>query len=197
MGGVYAVANPPRRGRVRQRLARGRQARAQAETSSDDMIAAGEYLVSSGYNQPRQARVPGRVQRGAADGRDGDPGGPTCFKAAIVRRAAPGHGALRRLPDGQVTGVPEYGSANESEQFQFHLPILVAVPATSRPGHQVPGQSCLTRRRETTPRVPPECNAEEDGPAAFAGGDHQTTPAQHPVLLWVDREAGQRAGASR
>jgi len=151
----------------------------------DDFIAAADWLVANGYTNPSKLAISGGSNGGLLTGA-AITQRPDLFRAAIV--AVPLLDMLRYQHFLMARyWVPEYGSAEDSDQFRF-------LQAYS-PYHQV--------RRGT------------EYPAVFlTAGEHDTRvhalharkmtallqaatasrPAEKPVLLWVDREAGHGQG---
>ncbi len=151
----------------------------------DDFVAAAEWLVANGYTNASKLAIQGGSNGGLLTGA-AITQRPDLFRAAIV--AVPLLDMLRYQHFLMARyWVPEYGSAEHPDQFEF-------LQAYS-PYHQV--------RRGT------------EYPAVFlTAGEHDTRvhalharkmtallqastasrPAEKPVLLWVDREAGHGQG---
>jgi prolyl oligopeptidase len=183
-GGVYAVANLRGGGEYGNAWHEaGKFERKQ--NVFDDMIAAGEYLCTSGYTNPDRLACVGGSNGGLLTGAMVTQR-PDLFKAAVV--AVPLLDMLR-FDDFLMAKywVPEYGSAKQSDQFQYlyqYSPYQHVKAGTRYP-------AVLLTAGENDSRVHP-MHARKMTAALQAATTND--PSMHPVLLWVDREAGHGQG---
>lgn len=151
----------------------------------DDFIAAGEWLIANGYTNPKRLAIRGGSNGGLLTGVLTTQR-PDLFQAAIV--AVPLLDMLRyqNLLMARYW-VPEYGSAENPEQFKF---LLEYSPYQNiKAGTEYP--AVLLTAGENDSRVHP---AHARKMAALLQASTSSNPAQKPVLLWVDRDAGHGQG---
>jgi prolyl oligopeptidase len=183
-GGVYAVANLRGGGEYGDAWHEaGKLERKQ--NVFDDMIAAGEWLCANGYTNPDKLACLGGSNGGLLTGTMVTQR-PDLWKAAIV--AVPLLDMVR-FDDFLMAKywVPEYGSAKQSEQFQYiyqYSPYQHVKAGTKYP-------AILLTAGENDSRVHP-MHARKMCAALQAATTNDA--ATHPVLLWVDREAGHGQG---
>ncbi len=183
-GGVYAVANLRGGGEYGQAWHEaGRLARKQ--NVFDDFIAAAEHLIDRRYTRPGRLAVQGGSNGGLLTGAMVTQR-PDLFRAAIV-----GVPLLDMLRYQQFLmaryWVPEYGSSESAAQFD----VLRAYSPyhNIRTGTAYP--AVLVTAGENDTRVHP-LHARKMAAALQAAT--ASDPAERPVLLWVDREAGHGQG---
>jgi prolyl oligopeptidase len=151
----------------------------------DDFIAAAEWLVANGYATPRTLAAAGGSNGGLLVGA-AITQRPDLFRAAII--AVPLLDMIR-YQDFLMARywVPEYGSAENPAQFAY---LLAYSPYHQvRDGVQYPAVFLTAGEHDT--RVHP-MHARKM--AARLQQATASDPATHPVLLWVDREAGHGQG---
>jgi prolyl oligopeptidase len=183
-GGVYAVANLRGGGEYGDSWHKDGMLE-HKQNVFDDMIAAAEYLCSSGYTNPDKLACSGGSNGGLLTGAMVTQR-PDLFKAAIV--AVPLLDMVR-FDDFLMAKywVPEYGTAKKSDQFQYiyqYSPYQHIVYGTKYP-------AVLLTAGENDSRVHP-MHARKMCAALQAATTND--PTTHPVLLWVDREAGHGQG---
>lgn len=183
-GGVYAVPNLRGGGEYGEAWhAAGILDRKQ--NVFDDFVAAAEWLLATGYTKPEKLAISGGSNGGLLTGAVMTQR-PELFRAVII--AVPLLDMLRYQSFLMARyWVPEYGSAEHADHFTFLFEYS--------PYHRV-------RDRTTYPAV------------FLTAGEHDTrvhamharkmaarlqaattsNPAEQPVLLWVDREAGHGQG---
>ncbi|MBX3408797.1 MAG: S9 family peptidase [Phycisphaeraceae bacterium] len=183
-GGVYVVANLRGGGEYGDAWHEdGRLARKQ--NVYDDFIAAGEHLIQRGYTNSQRLAVLGGSNGGLLTGVMVTQR-PDLFQAAIV--AVPLLDMLRYQSFLMARyWVPEYGSAENPEQFEFiraYSPFHNIKSGTKYP-------AVLVTAGENDTRVHP-LHARKFAAAlqAATGSDI----SREPVLLWVDRDAGHGQG---
>ena len=183
-GGVYVVANLRGGGEYGDAWHEdGRLARKQ--NVYDDFIAAGEHLIQRGYTNSQRLAVLGGSNGGLLTGVMVTQR-PDLFQAAIV--AVPLLDMLRYQSFLMARyWVPEYGSAENPEQFEFiraYSPLHNIKSGTKYP-------AVLVTAGENDTRVHP-LHARKFAAAlqAATGSDI----SREPVLLWVDRDAGHGQG---
>lgn len=186
-GGVYAVANLRGGGEYGKAWHEAGML-ASKQNVFDDFIAAGEYLVREGYTNPRQLGVVGGSNGGLLTGAVAVQR-PDLFGAVIS--AVPLLDMLRYEKFLMARyWVPEYGSAENAEQFGF---IRAYSPYQNiKPGVKYP--AVLLTAGENDARTHP-LHARKMAAAlqAASGSD----PDKQPVLLWVDRDSGHGGGKPR
>ena len=151
----------------------------------DDFHAGLEWLIANGYTNPSRLAVSGGSNGGLLTGAAVTQR-PDLFRAAIV--AVPLLDMLR-YQDFLMARywVPEYGSAEVPEQFAYlraYSPYHRVRPGTAYPGVFLTAGENDTRVHAMHARKM----------AAALQGATSSDPATHPILLWVDREAGHGQG---
>lgn len=183
-GGVYAVANLRGGGEFGAAWHRA-GTRENKQNTFDDFIAAAEWLIDNNYTSPRRLGIAGGSNGGLLVG------------AAITQRpdlfAAATCGVplldMLRYQDFLMARywVPEYGSAEDPEQFKW---LLAYSPYHHiKPGTKYPAVFFTTGENDT--RVHP-LHARKM--AAFMQAATASDPAERPILLRVDRDSGHGAG---
>ena len=157
----------------------------QKQNVFDDFIAAAEWLIDEGYTRPERLAVAGGSNGGLLTG------------AVVVQRPDLFAAAISAVPLLDMLRyhrflmarfwVPEYGSAEDPEQFGF----LRAYSPYQRVEDGVEYPAVLLTAGENDTRVHP-LHARKMAAAL----QHATTsdPAVDPILLWVDRDAGHGSG---
>ncbi len=151
----------------------------------DDFIAAAEWLIANRYTRPERLAIAGGSNGGLLTG------------AAIVQRPDLFRAALVAVPLLDMLRyqnflmarywVPEYGSAEDAQQFEFlraYSPYQHVVKGTKYP-------AVLLTAGENDSRVH-ALHARKM--TALLQASTGSAPAERPVLLWVDREAGHGQG---
>lgn len=183
-GGVYAVANL--RGGGEKGLEWHRDGMLERKQNVfNDFIAAGEWLIANGYTRPERLGVAGGSNGGLLTGAVVTQR-PDLFGAVIS--AVPLLDMLR-YQDFLMARfwVPEYGSAENPEQFEF---IKAYSPYHNvKPGTRYPATMITAGENDT--RVHP-MHARKM--AALMQASTTADPAEDPILLWVDRDAGHGSG---
>ncbi|MEP5763997.1 MAG: prolyl oligopeptidase family serine peptidase [Halieaceae bacterium] len=183
-GGVYAVANLRGGGEYGAAWHEAGML-GQKQNVFDDFIAAGEWLIDNGYTNSERLGVVGGSNGGLLTG------------AVLVQRPELFRAALSAVPLLDMLRfqnflmarywVPEYGSAEDASQYRFlkqYSPYQNVAPNTAYP-------AVLLTAGENDKRVHP-LHARKM--AALLQASTSSDPAQKPVLLWVDRDAGHGAG---
>jgi len=151
----------------------------------DDFIAAAEWLVAQGYTKPDKLAISGGSNGGLLTGAALTQR-PDLFKAVIV--AVPLLDMLRYQHFLMARyWVPEYGTAENAEQFKFLLdysPYQHVKAGTKYP-------AVFLTAGENDSRVH-ALHARKM--AALLQASTASDVSQHPILLWVDREAGHGQG---
>ncbi len=151
----------------------------------DDFIAAAEWLIKSGYTNSSKLAVTGGSNGGLLTGAVVTQR-PDLVRAAIV--AVPLLDMLRYQNFLMARyWVPEYGSAEDPKQFEFlraYSPYQHVKPATKYPAVFLTAGEHDTRVHALHARKM----------AAALQAATTSDPAEQPVLLWVDREAGHGQG---
>lgn len=183
-GGVYAVANLRGGGEGGDAWhAAGTLERKQAVF--DDFVAAAEWLVAEKLTRPERLAIAGGSNGGLLTG------------AALVQRPELFRAVISSVPLLDMLRyhrflmarfwVPEYGSADEAAQFPF---LRAYSPYHNvREGVRYPAVFLTAGEHDT--RVHP-LHARKM--AALLQAATASPPAERPVLLWVDRDAGHGAG---
>ncbi len=183
-GGVFAVANLRGGGEFGGEWHRAGMLE-QKQNVFDDFIAAGEWLCNNGYTNPGQLACSGGSNGGLLVGAVVTQR-PDLFKAAIC--GVPLLDMLR-YQDFLMARywVPEYGSAENPEQFEF---IAKYSPYQNiRKGTKYPAMLITAGENDT--RVHP-MHARKM--AARMQGATTADPDEQPIMLWVDRDAGHGGG---
>lgn len=179
-GGVYAVANLRGGGEYGDAWHKAGTL-GQKQNVFDDFIAAAEYLIKTKVTNPKRLAIAGGSNGGLLTG------------AVMVQRPELFRAVVSSVPLLDMLRyqrflmarfwVPEYGSAEKKDQFAF-------LRAYS-PYHNVkkaPYPALFLKAGENDSRVHP-LHARK-----FAALVQASTTSKHPVLLWVDREAGHGQG---
>lgn len=183
-GGVYAIANLRGGGEFGASWHRAGTLE-NKQNVFDDFIAAAEWLISNRYTRPERLGIAGGSNGGLLVG------------AAVTQRpdlfAAATCGVplldMLRYQDFLMARywAPEYGTAEDPEQFRW---LLAYSPYHNvRSGTRYPAVLFTTGENDT--RVHP-MHARKM--AALMQASTASPPAERPILLWVDREAGHGAG---
>jgi len=183
-GGVYAVANLRGGGEYgKQWHEAGRLDRKQ--NVFDDFIAAAQWLIDQGYTSPEHLGIWGGSNGGLLTG------------AAVTQRPELFSAAISAVPLLDMIRyqdflmarywIPEYGSAENSEQFRT---ILDYSPYHNvRKGVEYP--AVLFTAGENDARVHP-MHARKM--AARMQAATASDPSTEPILLWVERKSGHGGG---
>jgi prolyl oligopeptidase len=183
-GGVLAVANLRGGGEYGEAWHRAGMLE-NKQTVFDDFVAAAEYLVRSGITTPAQLGILGGSNGGLLTG------------AALVQRPDLFGAAVSAVPLLDMLRyqhflmarywVPEYGSAERKEQFDY---LLRYSPYHNvRDGVKYPAVLLTAGEHDT--RV---AALHARKMAARLQAASSSPPAQRPVLLWVERAAGHSLG---
>jgi prolyl oligopeptidase len=151
----------------------------------DDFLAAAEWLVANHYTKAERLAISGGSNGGLLTGA-AITQRPDLFRAAIV--AVPLLDMLR-YQDFLMARywVPEYGSAENPEQFNFLLaysPYQHVKPGTKYPAVFLTAGEHDSRVHASHARKM----------AALLQASTASSPAEQPVLVWVDRDAGHGQG---
>lgn len=183
-GGVYAVANLRGGGEYGEAWHRAGMLE-KKQNVFDDFIAAAEWLIENRYTEPSRLAILGGSNGGLLTG------------AALVQRPELFGAVVSAVPLLDMLRyqdflmarywVPEYGSAEDPEQFKFlaaYSPYQkvekdVAYPAVYLTAGENDARVHALHARKMTARL-----------QAATAGD----PAEDPILLWVDRDAGHGQG---
>jgi len=151
----------------------------------DDFLCAAEWLIANGYTDAEHLAISGGSNGGLLTGA-AITQRPDLFRAAIV--AVPLLDMLRYQYFLMARyWVPEYGSAEDAEQFTYLLsysPYHRVVPGTPYPAVFLTAGENDTRVHASHARKM----------AARLQASTASDPADRPILLWVDREAGHGQG---
>ncbi len=157
----------------------------QKQNTFDDFIAAAEWLIAQGYTRQEHLAIRGGSNGGLLVG------------AAITQRPELFRAAICDVPLLDMLRyqnflmarywVPEYGTAEDAAQFKF----LLEYSPYQHVGPGVHYPAVLLTAGEHDSRVHP-MHARKM--AALLQARTATDPAERPVLLWVDREAGHGQG---
>lgn len=182
-GGVYAVANLRGGGEYGAAWHKAGQLE-RKQNVFDDFIACAEWLIASSYTNPERLAIQGGSNGGLLTG------------AVLVQRPELFRAAISAVPLLDMLRyqrflmarfwVPEYGTAEDPEHFPFlraYSPYHNVKPGTRYP-------AVLLTAGENDSRVHP-LHARKMAAALQAA---TADPAERPVLLWVDREAGHGRG---
>jgi prolyl oligopeptidase len=151
----------------------------------DDFIAAAEWLVANKYTNPQKLAIAGGSNGGLLTGA-AITQRPDLFRAALV--LVPLLDMLR-YQDFLMARywVPEYGTAEDANQFKFLLaysPYQHVKAGTKYPAVLLTGGENDSRVHALHARKM----------AAALQAATTSDPAEQPVLLWVDRQAGHGQG---
>jgi prolyl oligopeptidase len=151
----------------------------------DDFLAAAEWLVREGYTKPEKLAISGGSNGGLLTGA-AITQRPDLFRAAIV--AVPLLDMLRYQNFLMARyWVPEYGSAEVAAQFKYlheYSPYHRVQTGTRYPAVFLTAGEHDSRVHALHARKM----------AALLQQSTASDPAERPVLLWVDREAGHGQG---
>ena len=151
----------------------------------DDFIGAAEWLVREGYTKPEKLAISGGSNGGLLTGA-AITQRPDLFRVAIV--AVPLLDMLRYQNFLMARyWVPEYGSAEKADHFGFlhaYSPYHRVRSGTTYPAVFLTAGEHDTRVHALHARKM----------AALLQASTASDPAERPVLLWVDREAGHGQG---
>jgi prolyl oligopeptidase len=151
----------------------------------DDFIAAAEWLIANAYTSPETLAISGGSNGGLLTGALVTQR-PDLFRAAIV--AVPLLDMLRYQNFLMARyWVPEYGTAEDAGQFTFlraYSPYQHVKAGTKYPAVLLTAGEHDTRVHALHARKM----------AAALQAATTSDPAEAPVLLWVDREAGHGQG---
>jgi len=181
MGGVYAVANIRGGGEYGEEWHRA-GTRTRKQNVFDDFIAAAEYLIESGYTNPRKLAIFGGSNGGLLVGAVTNQR-PELFAAAI-----PAVGVMDMLRFQHFTAgrfwVDDYGSSDNPEDF----PALYAYSPyhNLRAGTAYP--AVLVTTADTDDRVVPGHSFK------YAAALQQAQGSDRPVLIRIETRAGHGAG---
>jgi prolyl oligopeptidase len=183
-GGLYALPNLRGGGEYGERWHEAGMLERKQNTF-DDFIAAAEWLVANGYTTPAKLAIKGGSNGGLLTGAVLTQR-PDLFRVAFVEvplldMLRYQHFLMARY------WVPEYGSAEDAKQFQFlhaYSPYHRVKPGTPYPAVFLTAGEHDTRVHALHARKM----------AALLQASTTSDPAEQPVLLWVDREAGHGQG---
>ena len=151
----------------------------------DDFIAAAEWLIAQGYTTPAHLAIAGGSNGGLLTGAALTQR-PDLFRAVVV--AVPLLDMLRYQQFLMARyWVPEYGTAEDAAQFKFLLEYSPYQHVTA--GTKYP--AVMLTAGENDSRVH-ALHARKMAAALQAATT--SDPAEQPILLWVDREAGHGQG---
>jgi prolyl oligopeptidase len=183
-GGVYAIANLRGGGEFGADWHRAGMLE-NKQNVFVDFYAAAEWLIAQRYTRRERLGISGRSNGGLLTG-VAITQRPEAFSAAIV--GVPLLDMLRYQHFLMARyWVPEYGSADQPNQFEFLLdysPYQNVMPGTAYP-------ATLLTAGENDSRVHP-LHARKMTAALQAATS--SDPAAEPILLWVDRETGHGQG---
>jgi len=182
-GGVYAVPNLRGGGEYGAAWHKAGQLE-RKQNVFDDFIGAAEWLIAQGYTSSEKLAIRGGSNGGLLTG------------AVLVQRPELFRAAISAVPLLDMLRyqrflmarfwVPEYGTAEDPQHFPFlraYSPYHNVKPGTRYP-------AVLLTAGENDSRVHP-LHARKMAAALQAA---TADPAQRPVLLWVDRDAGHGRG---
>jgi prolyl oligopeptidase len=151
----------------------------------DDFIAAAEWLIREGCTRPEKLAIAGGSNGGLLTGAALTQR-PDLFRAAVI--AVPLLDMLRYQYFLMARyWVPEYGSAEDADQFKYlhaYSPYHHVRPGTRYPAVFLTAGEHDNRVHALHARKM----------AALLQASTSADPADRPVLLWVDREAGHGQG---
>jgi prolyl oligopeptidase len=183
-GGVYALPNLRGGNEYGEKWHVGGM-RENKQNVFDDFYAAAEHLIKRGYTKPERLAISGGSNGGLLTGAAVTQR-PDLFRAVIV--AVPLLDMLRYQNFLMARyWVPEYGSAENPSEFEYiskYSPYQNIKAGTKYP-------AVLLTAGENDTRVHPlHARKMAAGLQAATASD----PADKPILLWVDRDAGHGAG---
>lgn len=181
-GGIFAVANLRGGSEFGEEWHRG-GILDRKQNVFDDFIAAGEWLIASGYTSREKLAISGRSNGGLL------------AAATLVQRPDLMQVAVVQVPVVDMLRyhlftvarlwVPEYGSAENPEQFSFlysYSPLHNVRDGTHYP-------ATLVTTADTDDRVDP-------GPARkFAARLQQAQAGSKPILIRIEKKAGHSSGS--
>ncbi|MDQ3441468.1 MAG: prolyl oligopeptidase family serine peptidase, partial [Planctomycetota bacterium] len=183
-GGVYAIPNLRGGGEYGETWHTGGML-AQKQNTFDDFIGAAEWLIANRYTNPKRLAIMGGSNGGLLTG------------AALTQRPELFAAVVSAVPLLDMLRyqnflmarywVPEYGSAEDAEQFKFLLkysPYQQVKPGTNYPA------TFLTAGENDTRVHPMHARKMAARLQAAVAPD----PNADPILLWVDRDAGHGMG---
>jgi len=151
----------------------------------DDFIAAAEWLIAQGYTKPARLAIRGGSNGGLLTGAALTQR-PDLFRAVII--AVPLLDMLRYQQFLMARyWVPEYGTAEDPDQFKFLLAYSPYHRVT--PGAKYPAVFLTAGENDSRVHA---LHARKM--AALLQASTTSDPDAQPVLLWVDREAGHGQG---
>jgi prolyl oligopeptidase len=151
----------------------------------DDFIGAAEWLIAQGYTKPERLAIRGGSNGGLLTGAAVTQR-PDLFRAVII--AVPLLDMVRYQQFLMARyWVPEYGTAEDADQFRF---LLAYSPYQRvKPGTKYPAVFLTAGEHDSRVHA---LHARKM--AALLQASTTSDPAEQPVLLWVDREAGHGQG---
>jgi prolyl oligopeptidase len=183
-GGLFALANLRGGGEYGDAWHRAGML-ADKQNVFDDFIAAAEWLIASGYTSTPQLGIFGGSNGGLLTG------------AALVQRPELFGAVVSAVPLLDMLRyqhflmarywVPEYGSAEDRQQFDYL--IRYSPYQNVKPGVKYPAVLLTAGEHDT--RV---AALHARKMAARLQASTASSPAEQPVLLWVEREAGHSLG---
>jgi prolyl oligopeptidase len=183
-GGLFALPNLRGGGEYGERWHEAGML-ARKQNTFDDFIAAAEWLIANDYTNPRKLAIKGGSNGGLLTGAALTQR-PELFRAAFVEvplldMLRYQHFLMARY------WVPEYGSAEDADEFKF---LLAYSPYHRvKPGTRYPAVFLTAGEHDTRVHA---LHARKM--AALLQASTTSDPAEQPVLLWVDREAGHGQG---
>jgi prolyl oligopeptidase len=183
-GGLYAVPNLRGGGEYGERWHEAGML-AHKQNTFDDFIAAAEWLIENGYTTSQKLAIKGGSNGGLLTGAVVTQR-PDLVRAAFVEVPLLD---MLRYQDFLMARywVPEYGSAENAADFAFlraYSPYHHVKPGTKYPAVFLTAGEHDTRVHALHARKM----------AALLQAATTSDPAEQPVLLWVDREAGHGQG---
>ena len=183
-GGLYAIPNLRGGGEYGERWHEAGMLDRKQNTF-DDFIAAAEWLIANGYTNPQKLAIKGGSNGGLLTG------------AVVTQRPDLARAAFVEVPLLDMLRyqnflmarywVPEYGTAEDAAQFRF---LLAYSPYHHvKPGTKYPAVFLTAGEHDTRVHA---LHARKM--AALLQAATASDPAEQPVLLWVDREAGHGQG---
>ena len=183
-GGLYALPNLRGGGEYGERWHEAGMLERKQNTF-DDFISAAEWLIANGYTSPAKLAIKGGSNGGLLTGAAVTQR-PDLFRVAFVEVPLLDMLRYERFLMARYW-VPEYGSAEEPDAFAFlraYSPYHQVKPATRYPAVFLTAGEHDTRVHALHARKM----------AALLQASTASDPAEQPVVLWVDREAGHGQG---